>query len=74
VEIRFAIMIALRASEIADIDPKRNRHGGTGSKPKSRRMGTTPGVRSAHLMHKQSTITPICYFWDNRLAGVDAAS
>jgi len=35
VEIRFAIMIALTASEIADIDPKRNRHGGTGSKPKS---------------------------------------
>jgi hypothetical protein len=40
VEIRFAIMmIALTASEIADIDPKRNRHGGTGSKQKSRRMG-----------------------------------
>jgi hypothetical protein len=42
VEIRFAIMIALTTSEIADIDPRRNRHGGTGSKPKSRRMGTTP--------------------------------
>jgi hypothetical protein len=25
VEIRFAIMIALTASEVADIDPKRNR-------------------------------------------------
>jgi hypothetical protein len=31
VEIRFAIMIALTASEIADVDPKGNRHGGTGS-------------------------------------------
>jgi hypothetical protein len=39
VEIHFAIMIALTASEIADMDPKRNRQGGTGSKPKSRRMG-----------------------------------
>jgi hypothetical protein len=55
VEIRFAIMIALTASEIAGIDPKGNRHGGTGSKPKSRCMGTTLGGRSAHLMHKQST-------------------
>jgi hypothetical protein len=74
VEIRFAIMIALRASEIADIDPKRNRHGGTGSKPKSRRMGTTLGVRSAHLMHKQSTHHSNLYLWDNRFAGVDAPS
>jgi hypothetical protein len=72
VEIRFAIMIALRASEIADIDPKRTTW--RNRIETESRMGTTPGVRSAHLMHKQSTITPICYFWDNRLAGVDAAS
>jgi len=29
-EISFAILIALMAIEIADIDPKSNRHGGTG--------------------------------------------
>jgi hypothetical protein len=43
VEIRFAIMIALRASEIADIDPKRTTWRNR-IETESRRMGTTPGV------------------------------
>jgi hypothetical protein len=36
VEIRFAIMIALTASEIADIDSKGHRHGGTGIENRNR--------------------------------------
>jgi hypothetical protein len=55
-------MIALRASEIADIDPKRTTWRNR-IETESRRMGTTPGVRSAHLMQKKSTPHPNLYLW-----------
>jgi hypothetical protein len=70
VEIPFAIIVALTASKIADIDPKGNRYGGTGWEPKLRCMVTIPGNRSGHLMHKQSTQLSHLLSLDNRFEGL----